>query len=143
MAFNPSLFESQRRGIELGFTQNSALNTYRRYLAETQGQRQLAEQQDLAFGYQKQVPRLTASFGKRGLQGQGIRSGAFSDALTNYARQSAKGINYAQQDLASQLRGFDLGQTQGFDTYKENLKNLEESKQRQIASDAAALMGLR
>ena len=39
MAFDPSIFEQQRRGLLNTFAQQAALNTYQRYLAETRGQR--------------------------------------------------------------------------------------------------------
>ncbi len=143
MAYDPSLFEQQRRGLQTSFAQQQALNTYRRYLAETAGQRPITQIQEAAFGIQKQVPRLTANYGKRGLQGMGVRSGVYSKALGDYASERARQLGYAQSDLANQLRGYDLAATQGLESYQESLKDLESNKARQIAADAAALLELR
>jgi len=143
MAYDPSLFEQQRRGLQTSFAQQQALNTFKRYLAETAGQRPITQIQEAAFGIQKQVPRLTANYGKRGLQGMGVRSGVYSKALGDYASERARQLGYAQTDLANQLRGYDLAQAQGLESYQESLKDLETNKARQIAADAAALLELR
>jgi len=151
MAYDPSIFEQQRRGLELGFSQNAALNAYRRYIAENAGQRAITTGQESAFGfggqggasYLGQVPKLTASYGKRGLQGMGTKSGIYNKALGQYTSDRAKNLGYAQSDLANILRGYDLSQTQGLETYQEGLKNIEIDKARQIAADAQALLQLR
>ena len=143
MAYDPSLFEQQRRGLQTSFAQQQALNTFKRYLAETAGQRPITQIQEAAFGIQKQVPRLTANYGKRGLRGMGVRSGVYSKALGDYASERARQLGYAQTDLANQLRGYDLAQAQGLESYQESLKDLETNKARQIAADAAALLELR
>ena len=151
MAYDPSIFEQQRRNLELGFSQNAALNAYRRYIAENAGQRAITTGQESAFGfggqggasYLGQVPKLTASYGKRGLQGMGTKSGIYNKALGQYTSDRAKNLGYAQSDLANILRGYDLSQTQGLERYQEGLKDIEAEKARQIAADAQALLGLR
>ena len=143
MAYDPSLFEQQRRNLDTTFAQQQALNTYRRYLAETAGQRPITQIEEAAFGIEKQVPRLTANYGKRGLQGMGVRSGIYNRALGDYASQRAKQLGYARTDLANQQRGYDLAQTQGQESYQNALKDIESNKSRQIAADAAALLELR
>ena len=52
-------------------------------------------------------------------------------------------LGYARQDLASQMRGYDLAETQGLSSYQQNLADIESNKARQIASDAQALLSLR
>jgi hypothetical protein len=148
MAFDPSLFEQQRRGLQNTFGQQAALNTYRRYLAETTGQRPITTLKEAAFGTTStgglgEVPKLTASYGKRGLQGQGIKSGLYNRALGQYASDRARNLGYAQTDLANQLQGYDLAQVQGQENYDLGLKDIETDKSRQIAADAAALLALR
>jgi len=143
MAYDPSLFEQQRRNLDTTFAQQQALNTYRRYLAETAGQRPITQIEEAAFGIEKQVPRLTANYGKRGLQGMGVRSGIYNRALGDYASQRAKQLGYARTDFANQQRGYDLAQTQGQESYQNALKDIESNKSRQIAADAAALLELR
>jgi hypothetical protein len=143
MAYDPSLFEQQRRNLDTTFAQQQAINTYRRYLAETAGQRPITQIEESAFGIDKQVPRLTANYGKRGLQGMGVRSGIYNKALGDYASERAKQLGYARTDLANQQRGYDLSQTQGQESYQNALKDIESNKSRQIAADAAALLELR
>ena len=143
MAFDPSIYEQQRRNLQTTFAQQQALNTYRRYLAETAGQRPITQIEEAAFGAQKQVPRLTANYGKRGLYGMGVRSGAYNKALGDYASERARQLGYARTDLANQQRGYDLAETQGQESYQNALKDLEANKARQIAADAAALLELR
>jgi len=89
------------------------------------------------------VPRLTANYGKRGLYGMGVRSGAYNKALGDYASERARQLGYARTDLANQQRGYDLADTQGQESYQNALKDLEANKARQIAADAAALLELR
>ena len=148
MAYDISLFEQQRRNLAEQYTQNAALNTYRRYLAETAGQRPITRLEESAFGTTSggglgEVPKLTASYGRRGLKGQGIKSGVYSRALGQYASDRARNLGYAKTDLANQMRGYDLGDTQALSSYKEGLSDIEGNKTRQIAADAQALLALR
>lgn len=148
MAFDPSIIEQQRRSLQQAFSQEAALNAYRRYLAETAGQRPITQLQEAAFkttsgGGLGEVPKLTSSYARRGLQGQGVRSGIYNRALGQYASDRARNLGYAQTDLANQLRGYDLGQAQGLANYQTGLANLESDKARQIAADAQALLALR
>lgn len=148
MAYDLSLFDQQRRNLQSNFAQQQALNAYQRYLAETRGQRPITELEEAAFGRTAtgglgQVPKLTSSYARRGLQGMGVRSGVYNQALQGYARERAKNLGYARQDLASQMRGYDLAETQGLSSYQQNLADVESNKARQIASDAQALLSLR
>lgn len=143
MAFNPALFERQRRGLQNTYAQQAAMNVYQRYLAETQGQRPITQLQDAAFGAPREVPRLTASYGRRGLQGQGVKSGVFNRALTDYASQRNQQLGYARADLASGLRGYDLAQAGYQGQYQQGLQDIESDKASQIAQDAQSLLKLR
>jgi hypothetical protein len=139
MAYDESYWEAQRRNALSSYTQNAAMNAYRRYLAETTGQRPILELQEAAFGAKKEVPRLTASFGRRGLQGKGVKSGVYAKALSDYGTQRARQLGYAQQDLAQSLRGYDLAGTGYQAEYERSLADIEAQKARQIAEDARAL----
>lgn len=148
MAFDPTYFEQQRRNLFNQYAQQAALNAYQRYLAETRAQRPIAQLEESAFGRTAsgglgQVPKLTSSYGRRGLQGMNTKSGIYNQALQSYAKNRAKDIGYAREDLAGTTRGYNLADTQGLSNYEEGLKDLESDKARQIAADAQSLLQLR
>ena len=148
MAFDPTYFEQQRRNLFNQYAQQAALNAYQRYLAETRAQRPITELEESAFGRTPsgglgQVPKLTSSYGRRGLQGMNTKSGIYNQALQSYAKNRAKDIGYAKEDLAGTTRGYNLADTQGLSNYEEGLKDLESDKARQIAADAQSLLQLR
>jgi len=148
VAYDPSLFEQQRRNLLGNFAQQSAFNAYQRYLAETQGQRPILQLEEAAFGRTPtgglgQVPKLTSSYARRGLQGQGMRSGIYNEALSSYAKNRARQLGYAREDLAGNLRGLDVTKTGYESDLSSGMQDLEANKARQIAADAQALLGLR
>lgn len=148
MAFDPSIFEAQRGNLLAEFGQQAALNAYRRYLAQTQGLRQIEDFTRQAFGPTAtgglgEVPRLTSGYARRGLYGQGIRSGAYERALNEYARRRAQTMGRSQEDLAGSMRGFDLQESGLRSQYERGLADIEREKARQIASDAQTLLNLR
>lgn len=150
MAYDLSLFEQQRRNLQQSYAQNAALNAYRKYLAETAGQRPITQLEEAAFGfgtsgqnYLGQIPKITSSYAQRGLKTQGVRSGIYDRALSQYASDRARNLGYARTDLANQMRGYDLGATQALENYQQGLSDIESDKARQIAADAQALLNLR
>ena len=148
MAFSPEIYEAARRSLFDQYAQQATINAYQRYLAETRGQRPIQEMQEAAFGRTAsgglgQVPKLTSSYARRGLQGMNVRSGVYNQALQNYAKQRERGLGYAREDLAGALRGYDLGATQAQQGFESGLADLERSKARQISEDAQALLRLR
>ena len=148
MAFDPAIYEAARRSLFDQYAQEAALNAYQRYLAETRGQRPILTLQEAAFGRTPtgkmgEVPRLTSSYAQRGLQTMGATSGIYKQALENYAKQRERQLGYAREDLAGALRGYDLGAAQAQQRLESGLADVERSKARQIAEDAAALMSLR
>lgn len=148
MAIDPSIYEAARRGLLNQFAQQAALNAYQRYLAETRAQRPIIQLEEAAFGRTPtgglgELPRLTSSYGRRGLSGMGTRSGIYNRALQEYGKQRARQLGYAREDLAGSMRGFDLAQTQAQQQYETGLADLEAQKARQISQDAQALLNIR
>lgn len=148
MAIDPSIYEAARRNLLSQFAQQAALNAYQRYLAETRGQRPILALEEAAFGRTPtgrlgQVPALTSSYGRRGLQGMGVQSGVYKQALENFARQRERQLGYAREDLAGTMRGYDLGARQAQEQLETGLADIESAKARQISEDAAALLNLR
>lgn len=148
MAYDPSLFEQQRRNLLGNFAQQSALNAYQRYLAETRGQRPILNLEEAAFsrtptGGLGEVPKLTSSYARRGLTGKGMKSGIYNEALSSYAKNRARQLGYAREDQAGALRGYDIQKTGYESDLSTGMQDLEANKARQIAADAQALLGLR
>jgi hypothetical protein len=148
MAYDPSIFEQQRRNLLGNFAQQAAINAYQRYLAETRGQRPILSLEEAAFsrtptGGLGEVPKLTSSYARRGLQGKGMRSGIYNEALSSYAKNRARQLGYAREDLQGTLRGYDLTKTGLESDLSTGMQDLEASKARQIAADAQALLNLR
>jgi hypothetical protein len=148
MAYDPSLFEQQRRNLLGNFAQQAAINAYQRYLSETRGQRPILSLEEAAFsrtptGGLGEVPKLTSSYARRGLTGKGMKSGIYNEALSSYAKNRARQLGYAQEDLQGTLRGYDLSKSNLESGLATGMQDLEASKARQIAADAQALLGLR
>lgn len=143
MAYDASYFEGLRRQALANYTTRAAQNAYQRYLAQTRGERPILEMKEAAFGARKEVPRLTASYGRRGLTGTGVKSGVFNKALSDYASSRTRQLGYAQQDLTSALRGYDLSAEDLFKQYEESQKDIKEAETRSIAADANELLNLR
>lgn len=146
--FDPSIFEAQRRRLLDAYAQQSALNAYQRAIGTGSAQRGITELGERAFrttasGGLGEVPKLSANYGRRGLQGMGIKSGVYQNALQNYAARRARETGYAQEDLANIGRGYEIT-GRGYQADLEaNLRDLEANKARQIAEDARALLNLR
>ena len=148
MAFDPTIYEAARRNLFDQYAQQAAINAYQRYLAETRAQRPILQLEEAAFGRTAagglgEVPKLTSSYARRGLQGMNTRSGAYNQALQNYAKQRTRQLGYAREDLAGTTRGYDLGATQAQQGFESGLADLERNKARQISEDAQALLNLR
>ena len=148
MAFDPSLFEAARRNLFQDYSQQAAIHAYQRDLAETRGQRPILQLEEAAFeptptGGLGQVPKLTSAYARRGLTGQNVSSGAYKQALESYAKNRARQLGYADQDLSESLRGYDLTGTQSRQRLESGLSDLELTKARQIQQDAQQLLNLR
>ena len=140
MAFDPSLFESRRRSLEQQYGAQTALGAYQRFLSQTRGQRQ---QQAYQRGVEQELPRLTSRYARRGLYGQGVRSGVYRRGLEQFGEEAARQRGFMSEDMANALRGYDLQQSLALRNYEQSLADLEAEKARQIAADAAALLELR
>ena len=86
---------------------------------------------------------MTSSYARRGLYGQGVRSGTYNQALNEYARRRAQTMGRTQEDLSSAMRGFDLTGAGYRSDYERGIADIEREKARQIASDAQSLLNLR
>jgi hypothetical protein len=140
MAYNPALFEQQRRGLMDNYASNNAMQAYANFISNQRASRGL---QDLAQSFQKQQQPLVSSFGRRGLQGPNVRSGAFKRAMIDFGKNQTRQTADYQRSQDEQNQQFALGQRQQTSQYENDLKNLEADKNSQIEQDALALMQMR
>ena len=140
MAYDPSLFEANRRALTSQYGAQSAMNAYRKFLSQRRGQRTMEE---FERGVERQAPKLTSNIAQRGLYGQGIRSGIYNRAMTDFGTEAARQRGFLEQDIAEEQRQFDIQQRQLLSDLESSLADLETQKARQIAADAAALLQLR
>lgn len=140
MAYDPSMFESRRRGLTQQYGAESAMNEYARMLAQQRGSRSLGEFQR---GVTKQIPTFARSFGRKGLYGQGIKSGLFNRAISEFGQEAARQQGYTAQDLADEQRQFQLKEASAKSGLEQSLLDLEAEKARQIAESAQGLLSLR
>jgi hypothetical protein len=140
MAYDPSMFESRRRGLTQQYGAESAMNEYARMLAQQRGSRSLGEFQRQVT---KQIPQFGRSFGRKGLYGQGIKSGLFNRAIKEFGEEASRQQGYTTQDLADEQRQFQLREAQAKSSLEQSLLDLESEKARQIAESAQGLLSLR
>jgi hypothetical protein len=140
MAYNPALFEQQRRGLMDNYASNNAMQAYANFISNQRASRGL---QDLTENFQKQQQPLVSSFGRRGLQGPNVRSGAFKRAMIDFGKNQTRQTADYQRSQDEQNQQFALGQRQQTSQYENDLKNLEADKNSQIEQDALALMQMR
>jgi hypothetical protein len=140
MAYNPAVFEAQRRSLMDNYANSSTMQAYANFISNQRASRGL---QDLTESFQKQQQPLVSSFGRRGLQGPNVRSGAFKRAMIDFGKNQTRQTADYQRSQDEQNQQFALGQRQQTSQYENDLKNLEADKNSQIEQDALALMQMR
>lgn len=140
MAYDASQFEARRRQLQGNYAASGAMNAYQRFLSQQRGQRDLLNMNEQ---YEKQTPKLVSSFGRRGLVGPGVKTGAFKQAMSEFARNRMRATAEAQQDLDQNAALSQLEERQLREQYLNDLSDLEFAKARQIEADALELLRLR
>ena len=87
MAYDPSQYEARRRSLMSNYATTGASNVYQRFLDSQRHQRQFA---DMNTQYEQAAPRVVSSYGRRGLVGPTVKSGAFRKAMSDFAKNRAK-----------------------------------------------------
>ena len=140
IAYDPSLFEANRRTATNRYGAESAMNAYRQFLSKTRGRRNIG-QYDREV--KKAAPKLTSSYGQRGLYGQGIRSGIYNRGMADFGQEAVRQRGYLTEDLSESDRQYDISQRQLLASLQSSLADMETDKARQISQDAQALLQLR
>ena len=139
MAYDPSRYEARQRAYSGAFEAQSAMNEYARMLAQTRGSRQLG---DFRRSVTEQVPVFGRTYGKRGLYGQGVKSGIFSKALSDFGARTTRDEARLLEDLAGQQRQYDLTGSQYLRQYESQLADMEGERARDIGNTASGLLAL-
>jgi hypothetical protein len=140
MAYNPALFEAQRRALTDNYAGSNAMQAYANFVSNQRSQRNL---QDLNEQYNKGQRPLVASYGRRGMLSPNVRSGAFKSAMADYAKAGIKSTADLQRGNEETNQQYKLGLDQSTNQYQSDLANLENDKARQIEQDAMTLMQMR
>ena len=92
MAYDPSLYENRRRSLMSNYATTGGQNVYQQFLNTQRQQRQFA---DLNTRFDQAAPKVVSQYGRRGLVGPNIKSGAFRKAMSDFAKSRAKQIGEA------------------------------------------------
>ena len=130
----------QQNSIYNQFAQQSAANTFARNRASQKGQQGLA---DFRQGFQRQLPKFTAGFGRRGLAGGGIQSGVFQGAMQNYVGDYTKNLGRMEQDVWDTDQQYNFDQQRFAADRDQALASLQAQKALLIAQTAQHINGLR
>lgn len=139
MAYDPSRYEARSRAYAGAYESQSAMNEYARFLSQQRGSRQLG---DFRRTIEQAIPRFGRTYGKRGIYGQGVRSGIYNKALSDYGAQTTRDEARLLEDLAGQLRQYDLTGAQYQRQYETQLADLEGERARDIGNTASGLLTL-
>ena len=136
MAYNPADYEARRRGYTQQYAATGAMNAYANFLSQQRGTRERANMMDQ---YNKAQPQVVAGYSRRGLVGPNVKSGIFAQGVQDFAKQRARSLGEFDQGQQEQQRGYDLGEAQRLEAFKNQLADMESEKANTIADAARQL----
>ena len=140
MAYNPAIFEQQRRALLNNYTANRSVSDYANFVSGQRGARGLSQLRDQ---FQEQRRPLVSSFGRRGQNTPTVKSGSFRRAMIDYAKKQTEGIADYQRNIDEQNQQYGLQTRQRDAQYQQDLADLERQKADQINQDAMAIWQMR
>jgi len=140
MAFNPAEYAAKLQALISGFNTSSSRALYDNQSMNQTARRAMA---DANTEYDRQAPQLVAGYGRSGRNTANVKSGAFSKAMQDFAKDRVDKTSQAQGalDTGNAFYQSDLGERQA--QLKADQGVIEQDKARQIADDAAELMRYR
>jgi hypothetical protein len=126
--------EAARRNTYNNYFDQTGTNAYSRFITQQRGERDLGQQRR-QFG--RQLPRMTASFGARGLSGPGVKSGVMGRAMQDFVGDNVRNMGYAQQDLTQGLQLHDFQQQMLDRNLQDSLVDIDTQTARNIAETAS------
>ena len=136
MAYNPASYEARRRGYTQQYAATGAMNAYANFLSQQRGTR---ERRGITEQYDRAQPQVVAGYSRRNLVGPNVKSGIFAKGIQDFAKQRARTFSEFDQGQMEQQRGYDLGEAQRLEAFKNQLADMETEKARTIADAARQL----
>lgn len=140
MSYNPADYEARRRGYTQQYGAAGAMNAYANFLSQQRGAR---ERRGITEQYDKAQPRVVAGYSRRGMVGPNVRSGLFARGLQDFAKQRARTYSEFDQGQQEQQRGYELGEAQRLEAFRNQLADMESEKAQAIADAARQLYARR
>ena len=140
MSYNPADYEARRRGYTQQYGATGAMNAYANFLAQQRGTR---ERRGITEQYDKAQPQLVAGYSRRGMVGPNVKSGLFARGLQDFAKQRARTYSEFDQGQQEQQRGYELGEAQRLEAFRNQLADMESEKAQTIADAARQLYARR
>ena len=140
MAFNPAEYAARMQALISGFNTQSSRALYDNQVTNQTGRRAIA---DVNTQYDKQVPQLVAGYGRSGRNTANVKSGAFSKAMQDFAKDRVDKTGQAQGalDTGNAFYQSDLGERQA--QLKADQGVVAQQKAQQIAEDAGQILQYR
>ena len=140
MAYNPADYEARRRGYTQQYGTTGAMNAYANFLSQ---QRFNRDRQNLNEQYDKAAPQIVTGYSRRGMVGPNVKSGLFARGLQDFAKQRARTYSEFDQGQQEQQRGYQLGEAQRLEAFRNQLADMESEKAQTIADAARQLYARR
>ena len=140
MAFNPAEYAARLQALISGFNRESSRSLYDNQTMIQTARRAMA---DVNREYDRQAPQLVAGYGRSGRNTANVKSGAFSKAMQDFAKERVDKTSQAQGalDTSNAFYQGDLGERQA--QLKADQNVLAQQKAQQIAEDAGQIMRYR
>jgi hypothetical protein len=136
MSYNPADYEARRRGYTQQYGATGAMNAYANFLSQQRGTR---DRRGITEQYDRAQPQIVAGYSRRGMVGPNVRSGLFARGLQDFAKQRARTFSEFDQGQQEQQRGYQLGEAQRLEAFKNQLADMESEKAQTIADAARQL----
>lgn len=140
MAYNPALYEQQRRALMDNYTSQRSVSDYANFVSNQRGARGL---RDLNESFEPQRRQITSGFGRRGLRTPGVQSGAFRRAMIDFGKKQTRDTADYQSGLDESNKQYGLQTIQRDSQYQRDLADIESEKANQINNDAMAIWQMR
>jgi hypothetical protein len=140
MAFNPAEYAARLQALISGFNRESSRSLYENQTMNQTARRAMA---DVNREYDRQAPQLVSGYGRSGRNTANVKSGAFSKAMQDFAKDRVDKTGQAQGalDTSNAFYQGDLSNRQAQLAEDKNI--LAQQKAQQIAEDAGQILQYR